>query len=91
MAFDPALPPEGPRHNIYPEMRFAAGPVAGVALMQMRFVADLEAFGNESFAQLVRDNVFDGFLGRHGGGNSHQSYFLVNGAIGSAGIRNVKT
>ena len=35
MAFDPALPFEGRRHNIYPEMRLPAWAVAGVALMQM--------------------------------------------------------
>ena len=35
VALDPALPFEGRRHNIDPEMRLAARPVAGVALMQM--------------------------------------------------------
>ena len=35
MAFNPSLPFEGRRHNIDPEMRLAALPVAGVALMQM--------------------------------------------------------
>jgi hypothetical protein len=35
MALDPALPFEGGRHNIDPEMRLAARPVAGMALMQM--------------------------------------------------------
>ena len=35
VAFDPALPFERPRHNINPEMRPAARPVAGMALMQM--------------------------------------------------------
>jgi len=35
MALDPALPFEGRRHNIYPEMRFAAGLVAGMTFMQM--------------------------------------------------------
>src|SRR4051794_38988927 len=35
MTFDPALPFEGRRHNIDPEMRLAARPVAGMALMQM--------------------------------------------------------
>ena len=57
MALDPALPLEGLRHNIYTEMRLAARPVAGMALMQMRFVLDLEAFGKESFAQLVCDSL----------------------------------
>ena len=35
VAFDPALPFEGRRHNIQPEVRLAARPVAGMALMQM--------------------------------------------------------
>ena len=35
MAFDPALPFEGRRHDIDPEMRLAARPVAGMALVQM--------------------------------------------------------
>ena len=35
MALDPALPLEGGRHNIHPEVRLAARPVAGMALMQM--------------------------------------------------------
>jgi hypothetical protein len=35
VAFDPALPFKGRRHNMYPKMRLAARPVAGMALMQM--------------------------------------------------------
>src|ERR1700722_8136621 len=35
VAFDPALPLERRRHNIHPEVRLAARPVAGMALMQM--------------------------------------------------------
>ena len=35
VALDPALPFEGGRHDINPEMRLAAGPMAGMALMQM--------------------------------------------------------
>ena len=35
MALDPALPLEGRRHDIDPEMRLAARPMAGMALMQM--------------------------------------------------------
>jgi hypothetical protein len=57
MTLDPALPLEGLRHNIHPEVRIAARPVAGMALMQMGFVLDLEAFRNESFAQLVCDSL----------------------------------
>jgi hypothetical protein len=57
VALDPALPLEGLRHNIHSEVRLAARLVAGMALMQMGFVLDLEAFGKESFAQLVCDNL----------------------------------
>ena len=60
MALDPALPFERLRHDIYPEMRLAARPVARVALMQMGFVGDIEAFGRESFAQLLCDVIFCG-------------------------------
>src|SRR4051812_49222361 len=67
MAFDPALPFEGFRHNIEPEMRFAVRPVAGMAFMKMRFIDDIDAFRRESFAQLVCDSVLHG----HGGGNTH--------------------
>ena len=35
MTLDPALPFEGRSYDIYPEMRLAARPVAGMALMQM--------------------------------------------------------
>jgi hypothetical protein len=61
VALDPALPLEGLRHNIHSEMRLSAGPMAGMTLMQMGLVLDLEAFRNESFAQLVCDNL----AGRH--------------------------
>ena len=64
MAFDPALPFEGRRYDIDPEMRLAARPVAGMALMQMRFVRDIEALRQESFTQLVYDSV----PGAHDGG-----------------------
>jgi hypothetical protein len=75
MALDPALPLEGSRHNIHPEMRLAARPVAGVALMQMRFVADVEAFRRESFTQPVYESMLDGFLGAHGRGNTSMTAF----------------
>src|SRR3954469_23503451 len=64
VTFDPALPFEGRRYDIDPEMRLAARPVAGMALMQMRFVRNVEAFGHESFTQLVYDSV----PGAHDGG-----------------------
>ncbi len=58
MAVDPALPFERIRHNMYPEMGFAARPVAGMTFMQMRFVDDVEAFGMESLPQLMCDVIF---------------------------------
>ena len=64
MAFDPGLPFERFRHDINPEMRFAARPVAGMALMQVRFVLNVEAFGRESFTQFAYDSV----PCAHGGG-----------------------
>jgi hypothetical protein len=64
VALDPALPFEGRRYDIDPEMRFAARPVTRMALMQMRFVRDVEAFRQESFTQLVYDSV----PGAHDGG-----------------------
>ena len=57
MAFDPALPAKGFRHDIEPEMSLAAGPVAGVAFVPMRFILDMEALGRESVAQLFRDEI----------------------------------
>ena len=64
VALDPALPFEGRRYDIYPEVRLAARPVARMTLMQMRFVRDVEAFWQESFTQLVYDSV----PGAHDGG-----------------------
>src|ERR1700722_6849660 len=57
MALDPALPAKGFRHDIESEMSLAAGPVAGVAFVPMRFILDLEALGRESVAQLFRDQI----------------------------------
>ncbi len=58
MTVDPALPFEGFGHDIHPEMRLAARPVACVAFMQMRFIRDIETFRGESFAQLFCDVIF---------------------------------
>jgi hypothetical protein len=57
MALDPALPAKGFRHDIKSEMSLAAGPVAGVAFVPMRFILDMEALGRESVAQLFRDEI----------------------------------
>ena len=58
MALDPALPFEGRRHNIDPEMGFAAGPMAAMAFVQMGLVDHIEALGNESLSQLLCDVIF---------------------------------
>src|SRR5882757_3053327 len=57
VAVDSALSPEGLRHNIDPEMRLAAGPVAGMPLMLMGFVLDPQALRFESLGQLLCDDV----------------------------------
>jgi hypothetical protein len=57
MALEPALSPKGRRYNIDSEMRLAARPVAGVTMVLMRFILDIEAFGCESVAQLFCDQI----------------------------------
>ena len=43
-------------------MSLAAGPVAGVAFVPMRFILDMEALGRESVAQLFRDQIACGSM-----------------------------
>jgi hypothetical protein len=43
MAFDPALSAERLRHDMNPEMGLPARPMAGVALVPMRFIDHVEA------------------------------------------------
>jgi hypothetical protein len=57
MALEPALPGEGLRHDIHPEMRFPAGTMAGVALVAVGLVDDPQALRPESFGQLPCDEV----------------------------------
>jgi hypothetical protein len=57
VALEPALPAEGLRHDIHAEVRFAAGPVAGVTFVPVGFVFDVQVFGRESFAQLFSDEI----------------------------------
>jgi hypothetical protein len=56
-------------------MRLAARPVARMAFMQMRFIRYVEAFGRESFTQLVCDGMLDVFFSAHGGGNTSVTAF----------------
>jgi len=55
---DPALPPEGFRHNINAVMRFTFGPMAGMALVLGGFVDHIQTFRRESLRQLSRDDIF---------------------------------
>ena len=48
VTLDPGLPPEGPRHDIDPEMRLSARPVARMAFVLMGFILNAQAFGRES-------------------------------------------
>src|SRR5437763_1320235 len=57
MTLDPALPPEGLRHDINPEMRLSTGAVPGVAFMLVGFINDAQALRRESLRQLLRDDV----------------------------------
>ena len=61
MPLQPALSAERFRHNIKTEVRLAAGPVAGMAFVAVRFVFDTQAFGREGLLQLFRDHI----LGAH--------------------------
>ena len=44
VALEPALPAECFRHDIKPEMGFAAGPVSGMALVRCGFILDIADF-----------------------------------------------
>src|SRR3981081_51517 len=57
VAVDSALSAEGLRHNINPEMRLAAGPMAGMPLMLMGFVLNPQALRFESLGQLLCDDL----------------------------------
>ena len=57
VAFDPALPAKGLRHDIHAEMRLAARPMAGVTFVPVGFILDTQALGRESLAQLFRDEI----------------------------------
>ena len=57
MALYPALSTKGFRHNIEAEMSLAAGPMARMAFVAMRFILNMEALGRESVAQLFRDQI----------------------------------
>ena len=43
VTFDPALPAEGFRYDMNPEMTFTARPMARMPLVAVRFILDIEA------------------------------------------------
>jgi hypothetical protein len=55
---DPALPPEGLRHNINAVVRFTFRPVPGMAAVLIGFVNHIQTFGRESLRQLSCDDIF---------------------------------
>ena len=57
VAFQPALPAEGLRHDIESEMGFAARPVSGMALVVMGFILDTQALRRKRCGQLCRNNI----------------------------------
>ena len=57
MAFEPALPAEGLRHDIKPEMSLAAWPMPGMAFMQMRFILDMDALRRKGRQEFCCDDV----------------------------------
>src|SRR6185369_204525 len=57
MALEPALSFEGVRHNINAVMSLPARSRAGMALVAMGFVLDLEALRRESLGQLPFDQI----------------------------------
>jgi len=62
MPLQAALSAEGFGHNIKTEVCFAAGTVAGMALVTVRLILDMQAFGREGLLQFFLDHV----LGSHG-------------------------
>src|SRR5437588_558995 len=57
VALDPALPSEGVRHNINPEMGLAAFPMAGVAGVLVGLVEHVELCRCEGPSELLQDGV----------------------------------
>src|SRR6185312_9705982 len=57
VALDPALSAERLRHDVDPEMGLPARPMAGVALMPMRFIDHVEALRRKRGGKLFGDLV----------------------------------
>ena len=59
VAVDPAAALEVPRNNVNPEVRLAAGPVPGVARVQVRLVHHPQALRLKRLLQLFLNARFD--------------------------------
>ena len=59
VTLDPALSFERFRHDMDPEMGLAAGTVAGMTFVAMRFIDNVETFRSESAGQLFPDEILD--------------------------------
>ena len=57
VALEAALPFEGVRHDIDPEMGLPARLVPGMALVAVGFILHFQALRRESFGEFLRDNV----------------------------------
>src|SRR5262245_32555955 len=57
VALDSALPSEGIRHNMNPEMALAAFPMAGVTSVMVGFVEHVKPCGCEGPSELLQDGV----------------------------------
>jgi hypothetical protein len=57
VALDPALPLEGVRYNMYPEMGLAAFPMAGMSSVLVGFVEHLEPCGCEGPSELLQNGI----------------------------------
>jgi len=59
MAVEPALPPEGFRYDMNPEMGLAARPVSGMAFVLVGLVDHREALRRKGCGKLLFDRFFD--------------------------------
>src|ERR1700722_14844309 len=64
MAVDPALPPEGLRHDIEPVMGLPARAVSRMPFVLVRFIYHAQACGRKGDGQLLGDDIGDRL--RHG-------------------------
>jgi len=60
VALDPALPSEGIRHDIHPEMSLAAGTMPGMSFVPVGFILHPQALRGESRGQFLCDEILHG-------------------------------